>query len=517
MKKSQENKKTLIVSVIGILTLLITVVGSTYAFFRAQGGTSGSAAIEAKTATVDNLVFSTCGDVSITADMSNFNESSGSIKKETCATATLTAASSAAATYYYDISVNVETNELTYSIDDTTPELLLKITNPDGNEITSIDGLTYHSSVTDRENNTYSGFDITTLSGNQTLISKDEITAEASKTTEEKWTIEVVFVNYDNDQEKNTGKNFTGTIVIKKHAESSSSLLGVNYIANLVKSYDSASTDVITLEAPTSTGDTCTNTLAYDDYGNLRYVGANPCNYVSFNDETWRIIGIFDVASEEGGTTEKRIKLIRSDSLGSYSWDYTSSGSYTNDWSTSTLQKMLNSGAYYNRTTGTYYNNSTTATNVDFSSTGLTSTAQSQIADAVWNLGGTASYDSSSNGLASHWYNYERGTTVYLGRPTSWVGKVGLFYPSDYGYSTAGGSTTDRASCLAKELNNWDSSSYLDCNNNSWLYSSSYDQWSLSPKSDSSNNVFRVTQSGHVGGGNDAYYVRGVRPVVFTI
>ena len=30
------------------------------------------------------------------------------------------------------------------------------------------------------------------------------------------------------------------------------------------------------------------------------------------------------------------------------------------------LNNLLNSGAYYNRTTGTYYNGSTTALNVDF-------------------------------------------------------------------------------------------------------------------------------------------------------
>ena len=30
--------------------------------------------------------------------------------------------------------------------------------------------------------------------------------------------------------------------------------------------------------------------------------------------------------------------------------------------------------------------------------------------------------------------------------------KVGLMYSSDYGYATSGGTTKDRAACLAKEL-----------------------------------------------------------------
>ena len=90
------------------------------------------------------------------------------------------------------------------------------------------------------------------------------------------------------------------------------------------------------------------------------------------------------------------------------------------------------------------------------------------IEDAKWYLGGTASFSSSSNGLTSHLYTYERGTTVYSGRPTNWIGKVGLMYPSDYGYATSGGSTTNRESCLAKELFNWDS--LEDCGSNDWLY-----------------------------------------------
>src|SRR5699024_4402323 len=120
----------------------------------------------------------------------------------------------------------------------------------------------------------------------------------------------------------------------------------------------------------------------------------------------------------------------------------------------------------------------------DFSATGLTEEAKSLIGDAVWNLGGTASYMSPSNGLVSHFYGYERGTTVYSGRPTYWVGKIGLMYPSDYGYATSGGTTTDRASCLAKEMYNWDASSYSDCKNNDYLRRS---HWTLTPYSSNSN------------------------------
>ena len=257
--------------------------------------------------------------------------------------------------------------------------------------------------------------------------------------------------------------------------------------------------------------------LAYDNTtdNNLRYVGANPNNYVSFNNELWRIIGVMNNIDNGTGKKESRIKIIRDEPIGNYSWDYDASGNYDNDWSTSTLMNLLNNGAYYNRTTGSYYNNSTTATSVDFSSNGLTEEAKTMIGNAKWNLGGTASYTTSSGGLASHWYTYERDTTVYSGRSTEWIGKIGLIYPSDYGFATSGGSITDRTACLAKELFSWDSSSVSDCRNNDWLYDdSSYIQWTLTPYSNSSSLVFGPYSTGNVYYSR-AYVSNAVSPALY--
>ena len=231
------------------------------------------------------------------------------------------------------------------------------------------------------------------------------------------------------------------------------------------------------------------NTMNNDDPdGNVRYMGADPNNYVLFNNELWRIIGVFDVASTYNGPTEKRLKIIRNDSIGNMAWD----SNNTNDWSKASSQTHLN---------GTYFNS-------------LTSEAKGLIGDAVWNLGGTASYTSASNGLPSHFYGYERGTTVYSGRPTYWVGKIGLMYPSDYGYATSGGSTTNRASCLAKEMYNWDSSSYSDCKNNDYLYNSSY-RWTITPRSSSSDRVFYVVLTGFVSNGSASGSGGYVSPVLY--
>ncbi len=240
-----------------------------------------------------------------------------------------------------------------------------------------------------------------------------------------------------------------------------------------------------------------TTTLAYDEANNLRYIGADPNNYVLFNDELWRIIGVFS-EDTHGVSGQKLIKIIRSESLGSIAWD----SANTNDWSTASLQTTLN---------GDYLNGSGS-----YASTGIKSdTARNMIETVTWKLGGTASYTSSSNGLASHFYGYERGTTVYSGRPTTWSGKVALMYPSDYGYATSGGSTTNRDACLAKELYNWDSSSFSDCKNNDWLYDSSTIQWTLTPRSSSSYYVFFVYYHGYVNYTNFVGNSGGVRPSVY--
>ena len=284
-----------------------------------------------------------------------------------------------------------------------------------------------------------------------------------------------------------------------------------------VLSYKIEGTGLVHESEPISTAPPATDTilgkgetdeLKYDNTvdNNLRYVGADPNNYVSFNNELWRIIGVMNNIDDGTGKKETRLKIIRDEPIGKYSWDNKASGtgsstsSYgSNDWSDSALQIVLNEGAYWNRTSGSCPSGQNGATtSCDFSSTGLTAEAKSMIGNTKWNLGGTASYTSSSNGLTSHWYTYERGTEVYSGRPTEWIGKVGLMYPSDYGYATSGGSTTNRETCLNTELSNWDDSNVSDCKNNDWLYNSSNYQWTITPYSSSSYRVLFVYNFGHV-------------------
>ena len=240
---------------------------------------------------------------------------------------------------------------------------------------------------------------------------------------------------------------------------------------------------------------------------NLRYVGADPNNYVSFNNELWRIIGVFNNIDDGTGTKETRLKIIRSEPIGKYSWDNKASGTGSsdssngsNDWSDSALQVVLNEGAYWNRTSGECpYGQNGATTSCDFTSTGLTEEAKSMLGNAKWNLGGSSTYNDVT---ARMFYERERGTTVYSGHETEWIGKIGLMYPSDYGYATSGGSTTNRETCLNTELYNWNGSSVSDCKNNDWLYDSSNYQWTITPSSSYSTYVFFLNSYGDVIGYN---------------
>ena len=245
--------------------------------------------------------------------------------------------------------------------------------------------------------------------------------------------------------------------------------------------------------------------LAYDNTAdnNLRYIGANPNNYVYFNCddynnpssstcELWRIIGIFNENSH-GISGEKLVKLIRNSQLGDIEWSYAT----TNNWSVATLQQQLNDG-YLNKIGAYAY-------------TGLKNdTTRNMIANAIWKLGGS---NTQFDVTTSMFYERERGTTVFSGSPTTWQGKVALMYPSDYGYATSGGSTTNREACLAKELYNWDSSSYSDCKNNDWIFNSS-SQWTLTSVSSDSYDVFIVDMIGVVSGYH-SYLLNWFRPSVY--
>lgn len=231
-----------------------------------------------------------------------------------------------------------------------------------------------------------------------------------------------------------------------------------------------------------------------------RYEGKNPNNYIWFNNEYWRIIGVFDSASHDV-SGKNLVKIIRAETLDALAWHK----SNTNDWTASSLKSLLN-GAYYNAQDGTNsgycYGYGTTATaNCDYTKRGIQSGYRGMIASVTWHLGGY----SSNSATTDAFYGYERGTTVYSGRPTSTTGYIGLMYPSDYGYSVLS------SSCArTTNLGSYDSAT---CAGQSWLYGKGYD-WTLTPYSSNSSDVFRLNDIGRVYS-NSANYGYGSRPVLY--
>ena len=231
-----------------------------------------------------------------------------------------------------------------------------------------------------------------------------------------------------------------------------------------------------------------------------RYEGKNPNNYIWFNNEYWRIIGVFDSASH-GQSGKNLVKIIRAETLDALAWHK----SNTNDWTASSLKSLLN-GAYYNAQDGTSsgycYGYSTIATaNCDYTKRGIQSGYRGMIANVTWYLGGF----SRTSATTSAFYGYERGTTVYSGRPTSTTGYIGLMYPSDYGYSVLSSSCT--------RTTNLGSYNSAKCAGQSWLYGKGY-ELTLTPDSSSSDCVFSLYYNGNLNS-NNAFNGSGSRPVLY--
>ena len=266
------------------------------------------------------------------------------------------------------------------------------------------------------------------------------------------------------------------------------------------------------------------------DGGNIRYYGASPNNYIYFNCsdysnqtsstcETWRIIGVFD----------GKLKLIRGSQIGKYSWDNKNistgaeNNSGKNDWTTARLMKLLNpsnyykvdsndnnlgQSLYYNSASGKCYSGQNNATvDCDFTSTGIKNAeTRNMIAETTYNLGGWNSNSVYSNQI----YEYERGTTVYSGRPTTWKGKIALAYPSDYGYAA------DLNQCKDKTLYDYDNRT---CTSNNWMKAiitnnGSNTGWLLTPNSGNSYYAWYVDSVGYVSNYSIAYSAFGAVPVL---
>ena len=237
---------------------------------------------------------------------------------------------------------------------------------------------------------------------------------------------------------------------------------------------------------------TIDNTLQVDNKfaTEYRYRGGDSVvkNYVTFNNETWRIIGIIPT-EDTNGNVENRFKIIRDTSIGNMYWNAngdTTTNSY-NNWVTGTLNTYLNND---------YYNT-------------LSSAAKNMIGTTKYYLGG---YNSSKITTDVMW-QYERKneanrTEYYYGTNPIMQNdvnkKIAIMYASDYGYGASKECTSnlyDYNSSACKTTNNW-----LDKSETTWV---------LPQLSNHSHYAFSVFSSGYVNySGLVNGYENAVRPVL---
>ena len=196
------------------------------------------------------------------------------------------------------------------------------------------------------------------------------------------------------------------------------------------------------------------NGLYKDEYENGKYTykGANPNNYVTFNNEFagWRIVSI---------ESDKTIKIVRNTSVGNQCFN--SSCGYASDyrWSSSPLNTYLNN---------TYYNS-------------FNSVAQNQIVAHNFSVGGI-----------SYTGNYTLAGIVGSENSSKWYGKVALVTASEFIRANS-----NQSNCGTVKLMNANSNT---CKNTNWMYNASDTgyRWTLTHSSNGEGYYLR-------GGGTNFY------------
>ena len=380
-------------------------------------------------------------------------------------------------------------------------------------------------------NDTYTGYVHGTLKNGTDVYTEmvnGEFPADLNDQTI-KFNLILQFPDNGLNQDSEKGKTFNGKIIINKEIKTMTQSITELYANNDKDSngitpdgLQKDGTGAYNIQNVSATnekynvkllGNTSNNIIAdteTDVYDNIRYVGANPSNYLSFNGETWRIVGVFNniTSIDEKGkeTKESLVKIIRNDSLGKYSWDSSEStindGYGVNEWSQADLMHELNTD-YLNPSGGIafWYSGENNKTNLYNFYNNIKSDSIDKIATVRWN---TSRAEYGASALDS--YNQERSTTLIstpsdnVPRKNTWDGKIALIYPSDYGYAST--DTTCR-----------DNMNSIKCKNENWLFNSLF-QWTLSPYSRFADNAFGVTSGGDVYSSR-AYDDLGVRPSLF--
>ena len=495
--KIKRNKLLYFLGVLIVGIFIVLIVRFTYAYL-ALNVNEARGDVTLNSDETDKLDFAVGDPLSIDATPTTLPENGENLVDTTTATATLLANSTnETAEYSYWVYFTISNNTFIYS-DGSTPEIILTVTDPTGNPVTNIDGLTYGTY------NGVAGFDVTTANGVFAVASDYAITSSSSTTaTEQTWNFTLTYLNQSYDQSANYGNSMTTEVSMMKE-EKKPTL--ADYITGLY------TTDGV-------------NDLYYHDgngtYGaqeagdnSYRYAGANPNNYVCFgsDEETcsaenlYRIIGIFD----DDKDSNYQIKLIKadyttSDMLGTNGRDYYGAYSYKTSYYKGSMDTSTIATYRWNYDTSVSSSGSNNWTTSEFNTINLNTnywnylgaTWQNLIAETTWRLGGMTS----ERNTAKAFYDGERNNAGYGSNPTTYTDEIGLMYPSDYGYAASPDVWTTNLSSY--------NSSTITANN--WLLLGLY-EWTITPGSSNSPYVFRVYHDGclYSGYANFGYSVRPV-------
>ena len=497
MKKlfKEDKKKFYFISVTALL-LLLAIASATYAWFVTVFGETKISNIDVGLGDLDRLVFDIDKPLSLIATPDKLQVNGDNYSVTSVAKTTLSVPEeNDATTYNYDVLLNITDNSFEY-ISEQTPEIILSVSYQEGNgavtPITAIDGLTYgtYSGVNDN----VSGFDITAKTVEFFIKYKQTISANTGTDVIQKYIFTLTYLNKDYDQSANFGNSMTTEIVLQKHV----STLFAEKIIELA----STNEHIYHHTSDTTASDYVANNAGDDSY---RYAGPNSTvddNYVcfgynreSYNNEcesgtfsatsvyAYRIIGVFkDV---DGNSNDAYyVKLIKATSYGSYHWD--------NESSTSS-----------NRSSD-FDNSQLFSTTLNGTSSGYLATLNNNgwedyIAQPKWYVGGNT-WENIYQKKASVAYTNERTDT----NTVNTIYKIGLMYPSDYGFATSN-------SYWTTALSSYNSAAAAQ----DWLYVSGLGvEWTISRTSDTTNGAFRVNSAGIVDN-QSVWYSYVVRPVLY--
>lgn len=214
-----ERKNTLLLTVIAVATLLVAVVGATFAYFTAQGGGDASTSITVTTHTTDSATFNAGTAINFAVNQDNFAQADALVEAKypsgtASGSATFTASDAEAADLCYNVTVDITNNTFLYSSTNTAHDAELTLTvakTPNGgSKTTLIDKMDITTTTTDVQ--------VPTTKGGSDY--KHVLSATAGQTVTDAFDVTVTVVNLDADQQDLAAAHaaFAGTILYTKVA-----------------------------------------------------------------------------------------------------------------------------------------------------------------------------------------------------------------------------------------------------------------------------------------------------------